>query len=106
MDEHQLANYALITFLLGLLVLGYVVLFVPVSFSTSTDNFVDGIVTATYPTENGVVIIAKDVGESSYFLDEQKNISVGDYYRFYNPSTTNPKSDLQSITFLRKLSKS
>ena len=85
MNEFDLYKYALIAVLIGFLLLGFVVFFIPVSFDDATLDYIDGTITSIHQNENGVVVHINRIGQEAIFLDKQSNLSVGVTYRFYEP---------------------
>ena len=101
MNEKQLSHYALAACILGFLILGYVVLFVPISLDDSGVDFIDGEIIQSYSTSSGdQVIKIKQVEERSILIKENQNFTEGERYRFYDPQG----EDLLFISDFRKLS--
>jgi len=106
MDESQLYSYALISVLIGFLVLGYVVLFIPIAFSDSNEYF-DGVILNKFDTKKGdQIIIVQETIEHSILLNSNESADVGSSYRFYDLvsiSKPNEENPLMKISFFRKL---
>lgn len=85
MDESDLYRYALLSFIVGLLLLGFVVLFVPISLDDSNINFIDGKVLRVVQGKNGLIVYILDIDEKSLFIDLDADLVIGNLYRFYDP---------------------
>ncbi len=103
MNESQLFSSALIMCLVGFFVLGFVVLFIPVSYDEESSTYMDGVVLRISPTKNeDTIITVKETLQKSLLMNKEQNISVGSTYRFYDPISIS-SSDLIQVSALRIL---
>lgn len=103
MNEKDLSFYAIITCLLGFLALGYVVLFIPIQYDAQNNEYVDAVVQRVHKTQNGLIIVAKPTQTISFLYEDNISADVGENLRFYEPQALSPASDLQKVSFVRKL---